>query len=105
MKWNYRFFDETYTAYHAGRADKDPTTWWYVGELAFFDKFVIPLAVRLKDSGILGSAGDEYLKNAVQNRSLWATDGKKIIHDMKERFNRKVVSGQEETIEFYPLSK
>ena len=30
LKWNHRFFDETYTAYHAGRADKDPTTWWYM---------------------------------------------------------------------------
>ena len=105
LKWNQRSFDEMYAAYHAGRADKDPTTWWYVGELAFFDKFIIPLAVRLKDSGVLGTAGDDYLKNALQNRSLWAADGKKIIHDMKERFNRKIVSAQDDTIEFYTNSR
>jgi class 3 adenylate cyclase len=101
LKWNQRLFDETCTAYHAGRAEKDPTTWWYVGELAFFDKFVIPLTLRLKESGVFGSSGQEYLNNALQNRKLWASNGKKIVHDMKERFNRRVVSAQHDTIEFY----
>lgn len=102
LKWNQRFFSETYDAYHAGRTEKDPTTWWYVGELAFFDKFVIPLALRLKDCGIFGStAGEEYLKNSLQNRKQWGTNGKRIVHEMKERFNRKVISAQDDTIEFY----
>lgn len=100
VKWSQRLFDELYQAYHSGRAEKDPALSWFVGELAFFDKFIIPLATRLKDSGAFGSAGEEYLTNALQNRKLWATKGKDIVDEMKEKFSRKVVLGQEDTVVF-----
>lgn len=100
LKWSQRLFDEMYHSYHAGRAEKDPISWWYVGELAFFDKFVIPLATRLKESGAFGSSGDEYLIHALENRKLWATKGKVIVHEMTERYSRKIVSSQEDTVTF-----
>jgi class 3 adenylate cyclase len=100
LKWSEKLFEEMYQAHHAGRADKDPAASWYMGELAFFDKFVIPLATRLRDCGIYGASGDEYLKNALENRRLWVDKGKTIARDMKETFSRKVVGAQEDTIVF-----
>lgn len=65
-KWNERLFMECYKAYKEGRAEKDPSQTWYAGEIGFFDFYIIPLARKLKDSGILGGsmAGSEYLSNA-----------------------------------------
>ena len=38
-KWNARLFQELYTAYKEGRMAKDPSTFWYQGELGFFDNY------------------------------------------------------------------
>eukprot|EP00980_Cylindrotheca_fusiformis_P017082 scaffold5247_cov130-Cylindrotheca_fusiformis.AAC.1 len=37
--WNQNFFMECYGAYKAGRADSDPSTTWYKGEIGFFDYY------------------------------------------------------------------
>jgi hypothetical protein len=102
LKWSEKLFGEMYQAHHAGRADKDPAESWYAGELAFFDKFVIPLATRLRDCGIFGGArtGEEYLRMAIENRRLWASNGQNILRDMVEGFSRKIVASQEDTIMF-----
>ena len=36
-KWNELFFLECYRAYQQGRAERDPSTFWYKGEIGFFD--------------------------------------------------------------------
>jgi len=36
-KWNERLFEEMYKAYREGRSAKDPSEFWYNGELGFFD--------------------------------------------------------------------
>ncbi|KAG7360521.1 3'5'-cyclic nucleotide phosphodiesterase [Nitzschia inconspicua] len=59
----------------ARRADVDPATQWYNAELAFFDKFLIPLLRRLKNSGVFGGYGEVYLKNASDNRDHWKSQG------------------------------
>ena len=41
-KWNERFFEEMYTAYSEGRAEKDPSEFWYKGGMYL----VIDLRVR-----------------------------------------------------------
>ena len=51
QKWNEAFFQENMQAYLAGRSEKDPTEYWYQGELGFFDFYIIPLAKKLKDCG------------------------------------------------------
>jgi hypothetical protein len=58
-------------AYHMGRADKDPSEFWYKGEMDFFDKHVIPLAKKLKQCGVFGVSSDEYLNYALENRREW----------------------------------
>jgi hypothetical protein len=35
-KWNARLFEELYRAV-GGRSDKDPSEFWYKGEIGFFD--------------------------------------------------------------------
>ena len=53
-KWNERLFEEMYVAYKTGRAKADPSTFWYQGELGFFDHYIIPLSKKLSDCGVFG---------------------------------------------------
>jgi class 3 adenylate cyclase len=100
LKWSERLFGEMFQAYHDGRAEKDPSVSWFKGELAFFDKFVIPLAKRLRDCGVLGEFGNDYLEHAKENRQLWAERGKGVVQKMLEDFNRKIIASQEDTVVF-----
>lgn len=63
-KWNARLFHEMYKAYKEGRMKKNPSDFWYKGELGFFDFYVIPLAKKLKDCGVFGVSSEEYLNYA-----------------------------------------
>jgi 3'5'-cyclic nucleotide phosphodiesterase len=53
-KWNERLFEEMYMAFRANRMGADPTTFWYQGELGFFDNYIIPLANKLKECNVFG---------------------------------------------------
>ena len=81
-KWNRRLFEETYAAYKAGRLSSDPLTFWYKGELAFFDNYVIPLATKLKECNVFGVSSDEYLAYAMKNREEWEERGEEIVTSM-----------------------
>ena len=83
-KWNQRLFFELYKAYAEGRAEKDPSTFWYEGEKGFFDFYIIPLAKKLKECGVFGVSSDEYLQYALQNRKEWELKGKQIVAEMME---------------------
>jgi hypothetical protein len=92
-KWNEMLFGEMYSAYLNGRADRDPSLGWYEGELGFFDNYIIQLARKLKQCGVFGVSGDEYLQHALANRDEWEKKGAEITEKMKERFfNRAKVS-------------
>ena len=78
MKWNERLYRELWAAYVSGRAKNDPTVGWYEGQIGFFDGYIIPLATKLKECGVFGSAGEEYLGNALSNREEWIVKGKEI---------------------------
>ena len=67
-KWNERLFEEMYLAYKTGRANADSSTFWYKGELGFFDHHLIPLSKKLIDCGVFGVSSDEYLNYALRNR-------------------------------------
>ncbi|KAL3936731.1 MAG: hypothetical protein SGARI_002432, partial [Bacillariaceae sp.] len=97
-KWNELLFEEMYQAYHVGRADVDPSTQWYNAEIAYFDKFLLPLLSRLKDSGVFGGFGEAYLRNAMENRDAWKARGDAMVRGMVEGFSRRVVAAQEDTI-------
>ncbi|CAB9519313.1 Receptor-type guanylate cyclase gcy [Seminavis robusta] len=81
-KWNERLFHEMFNAYCAGRAEKDPSEFWYKGEIGFFDFYIIPLAKKLKDCGVFGVSSDEYLNYAIKNREEWARKGEAVTAEM-----------------------
>jgi hypothetical protein len=81
-KWNDRLFVEMKKAYDNRRAVADPTDYWYLSEIDFFDSTVIPLATKLRDCGILGVAGEENLSYALNNKKEWVARGKDIIQEM-----------------------
>eukprot|EP00980_Cylindrotheca_fusiformis_P006783 scaffold1417_cov113-Cylindrotheca_fusiformis.AAC.1 len=88
-KWNERFFRECYAAYSNGRADSDPSTSWYKGEIGFFDFYVIPLAKKLKSCGVFGVSSDEYLNYAMANREEWVREGETLVQKFLARYNEE----------------
>lgn len=92
VKWNERLYKEMWAAYENGRAENDPTENWYKGEIGFFDGYIIPLATKLKDCGVFGSAGDEYLGNALRNKAEWIEKGKLIVEEFEAKIKRKSIS-------------
>jgi len=83
-KWNERLFREMYKAYKEGRAEKDPSEYWYKSEIGFFDFYIIPLAKKLKDCGVFGVSSDEYLNYAIHNRKEWVSKGEGVVKSMIE---------------------
>lgn len=82
QKWNRRLFEEMYAAYKAGRMATDPRTFWYKGELGFFDNYIIPLAKKLEECNVFGVSSDEYLGYALKNRAEWEERGEDIVKQM-----------------------
>eukprot|EP00980_Cylindrotheca_fusiformis_P013752 scaffold3541_cov116-Cylindrotheca_fusiformis.AAC.5 len=87
--WNKKFFMECYGAYKAGRADSDPSTNWYKGEIGFFDFYVIPLAKKLESCGVFGVSSHEYLSYATSNRAEWAREGEKLVQQYLAKYEER----------------
>ena len=81
-KWSSRQFEEQYVAFKAGRSDTDPSTVWYKNELQFFDNYVVPLAMQLKDCDAFVVGSDEFLNYALRNRRQFAGQGKEWVANM-----------------------
>lgn len=84
QKWNHKLFNELYQAWKNGRMGADPRTFWYKGELGFFDNYIIPLANKLKECNVFGVSSDEYLGYALRNRAEWEERGEQIMQQMIE---------------------
>lgn len=84
-KYNERLFREMSAAFGQGRMAKDPATFWYQGELGFFDNYVIPLARKLKECNVFGVSSDECLNFAEQNRAEWQMRGQEVVAELIER--------------------
>jgi len=85
-KWNKRLFFKMLRAYHTGRMASDPATFWYKGELGFFDNYIIPLSMKLKDCYVFGVSSDECLNYAVRNRAEWELRGEEVIAEMHKEY-------------------
>lgn len=94
-KWNRKLFEELYQAFHHGRMAKDPSEFWYKGELGFFDNYIIPLAKKLKECNVFGVSSDECLNFALQNRAEWEEKGEAIVAEMKEELEAEVQAADE----------
>jgi hypothetical protein len=93
-KWNELFYLECYSAFVNGRSVVDPTDSWYQGELDFYDYYIIPLAKKMKECGVFGVTGSEYLQYAMNNRSEWYARGKEIVEEMKTRAVQKYLKNE-----------
>ncbi|EJK67428.1 hypothetical protein THAOC_11540, partial [Thalassiosira oceanica] len=82
LKWNRRLYKELSKGYSEGRGTFDPRDGWYKGEIGFFDFYIIPLARKLKDCGVFGSAATEYLDHALEIRRRWEEEGEEIAERM-----------------------
>jgi class 3 adenylate cyclase len=105
-KWNARLFEELYRAFVDGRSDKDPSEFWYKGEIGFFDFYIIPLAKKLKDCGVFGVSSDEYLNYALKNRQEWEDRGLEVVAGLLEDIQAKLLSEKKMLVpvEAAPLS-
>jgi class 3 adenylate cyclase len=102
-KWNARLFEEMYRAFVDGRSDKDPSEFWYKGEIGFFDFYIIPLAKKLKNCGVFGVSSDEYLNYALKNRQEWEDRGLEVVAGLLEDMQAKLLS-EKKAAEIAPLS-
>lgn len=85
-RWSHNLFVEENKAYVCGRVvsgTRNPAENWYDNQLAFFDFYVIPLAQRMKDSGLFGDKGDIFLINVRRNHRRWFSEGKKLCNGFK----------------------
>jgi hypothetical protein len=90
IEWNEKLFFELYRTYKEGRSDKDPSEFWYEGEIGFFDFYIIPLALKLKTCGVFGVSSDEYLNYATNNRNEWARKGKEAIQGYMKKIKANI---------------
>ena len=81
-RWNERLFHEMHDAFQSGRVSVDPSTNWYIGELGFFDYYLIPLAMRLKECGVFGASGTEYISYVIKNKKEWERKGRQVVQEM-----------------------
>ena len=96
IKWNTRLFKEMYASYQAGRmGSKDPSTFWYHGELSFFDNYIIPLAKKLEECNVFGVSSDEYLNYALLNRAEWEVHGQDIVNQLVQEVLKTSVKEKE----------
>ena len=87
-KWNANLFEEMYKAFIEGRAEKDPSEFWYEGEIRFFDFYIIPLAKKLRECGVFGVSSYEYLNYAEKNRSEWQRRGQEMVVEMVQSLKK-----------------
>jgi hypothetical protein len=71
-------------AFRNGRSSFDPSSNWYQGEIGFFDHYVIPLAKKMKEAGVFGSAGAPYLAFATSNKEMWEASGPQAVEVLIE---------------------
>lgn len=93
-KWNELLFIEMTMAYRNGRSEQDPADFWYKGEMGFFDYYIIPLAKKLKECGVFGKSGDEYLNYAERNRSEWEIKGELVVAEMISNLRQREEAGE-----------
>jgi hypothetical protein len=101
IEWNEKLFHELYRTYKEGRSEKDPSKFWFEGELGFFDFYIIPLASKLKTCGVFGVSSDEYFNYAKNNRNEWERTGKKAI----EGYLQTYLENEEAEIELPALTQ
>ena len=87
LRWNEKLFAEMHRAFRNGLSDTNPSTFWYEGELGFYDFYIIPLAKKLSECGVFGVSSAEYLNYAIENRKEWEMKGKDIVEALARKYD------------------
>jgi hypothetical protein len=95
-RWNERLFHEMHNAYESGKTSVDPAANWYIGELGFFDYYLVPLAMKLKECGVFGASGFEYISYVLKNKKEWETRGRGVVQEMVLLYKDVEEEGSEE---------
>jgi hypothetical protein len=66
-------------AYKSRHSDKDPSDFWYKGEMGFFD-FTSFHREKLKDCGVFGVSSDEYLNYPKESAEWQNAVGRMLLH-------------------------
>jgi hypothetical protein len=90
-KWCFKQFEEKYVAFEKGLSLEDPCLAWFHKELDYFDNFVIPLAMELKDCDAFVVSNDDCLKHALKNRQQFASKEKLLIPAFMAKMDKGVV--------------
>ncbi|CAJ1948357.1 unnamed protein product [Cylindrotheca closterium] len=81
-RWNERLFQEMHNAFAEGKISGDPSKNWYLGEIGFFDQYLIPMANKLKECGVFGASGHEYVSYVLKNKRDWEMKGQQAVQEM-----------------------
>ena len=84
-EWNEKLFLEMHKAFVEGRAQRNPSDFWFEGELGFFDFYIVPLSEKLKECGVFGISSDENLNYAMENRKIWVSRGREIVDELRKK--------------------
>lgn len=90
--WSDKRYEESCAAYKAGRDSRNPVDSWYDDQIMFFDRYVVPLTKKIKESGIFGKDSAEHLHYALNNRQQWLEAGIKIMRDRQSREQESCLS-------------
>mmetsp|Transcript_23869 Transcript_23869/g.39456 ORF Transcript_23869/g.39456 Transcript_23869/m.39456 type:complete len:1195 (-) Transcript_23869:99-3683(-) len=88
-RWNEKLFMENYQSFKSNRCKGFTSMDWYMQEITFFDDYIIPLAHKLKESGVFGVSSDEYLNYALANRDEWISKGNDIAQQLVAKAEAK----------------
>ncbi len=64
-------------AFESKNVAGDPSSNWYIDELGFFDYYLIPLEMKLKECGVFGASGYEYISYVLKNKKDWERKGRR----------------------------
>jgi hypothetical protein len=92
-KWNEKLYYELWAAQVQCRGP-DCLGQWFEGQISFFDKYIFPLAQRLKQCGVFGSLGSLFYENASLNRERWMIEGYNLCREMHENASKLVENDQ-----------
>jgi class 3 adenylate cyclase len=95
-RWNERLFHEMHNAFESQQVSVDPSTNWYIGELGFFDYYLIPLAMKLKECGVFGASGYEYISYVLKNKKEWERKGRQVVQEMILLYKDKEEGSEDE---------
>jgi class 3 adenylate cyclase len=103
QRWNERLFNEMHNAFKQGKVAVDPSTNWYIGEIGFFDYYLIPLAMKLKECGVFGASGYEYASYVLKNKKEWERKGQQSVKEMVVLYKGSEGSGSSDFDSFISL--